>query len=198
MFPRLSVLLMPLLATHPGLISFIVAMFSEELLFFLAILSGSGAFPFFVLFGFGFIGIILADCVCFLLGRTRIIQYLRKNHFSSKKYKSLRGTLARFSENKFVFIITSKFVYGTRAAAAIVLGAKGMNFGKFLLFDITAVIIWESVMLPIAWLSGRGIHAFFKITRGFEKFLLVALLLVVLYHLIIKNIAKNYGTRAAK
>jgi membrane protein DedA with SNARE-associated domain len=189
----LSEYVLHVLAGHPGLISFVISILSEEALFLLAILAGSGAFPFWPIFVFGFFGILLADIVCFWLGHTKLFQHIRHNYFKSKRYRTIRRTLAKFSEkNKLVFLIISKFIYGTRAAAALFLGVRKMNFAYFLICDIIAVLIWESVMLPLAWLSGKGISSVLRITRGFERFLFVALLVLVLYHLIIKNLASKW------
>jgi membrane protein DedA with SNARE-associated domain len=189
----LSGFLLSVLAGHFGLISFFVAMLSEETLFLLAILSGSGSFPFWTLFVFGFFGIILADTIYFFLGHTKLFQYIRHNYFISKRYFTIRKKLVKFSDkNKLVFLILSKFIYGTRAASALFLGARKMNFAYFIAADILAVLVWESVMLPLAWLSGKGIYSLLKIIRGFERFFFVILLLFAIYYLIVRNLAERW------
>jgi membrane protein DedA with SNARE-associated domain len=188
----LSGYLLNVLAGHFGLISFIVSMLSEETLFLLAILSGSGSFPFWTLFVFGFFGIVLADIIYFFLGHTKLFQYLWHNYFGSERYRTIRKILVKFSDkNKLVFLILSKFIYGTRAASALFLGARKMNFAYFITIDILAVLIWESVMLPLAWLSGKGIYSLLKIMRGFERFFLVVLLFFAIYYLVIRNLIER-------
>jgi len=174
------------------LLSFLFGMIAEELVLFLAILSGKGELGLFgVLIG-GFLGSLFMDQIYFLIGKSHLISKLKKVHLISKHHHKLPSFVKEFGHGTFLkrmsSIFLTKFIYGTRGAAVVFLGAKNIDYKKFIFADILAIFLWAIIMIPIAWLAGRGITIFLKLSKGFEKLLFIALLLVVVYYLIMKLI----------
>ena len=171
------------------LLSFFSGMIAEELVLFLAILAGKGEMPIILVFIGGVFGAILADQIYYFFGRSRFIKYLERKHLVSKTVEVLPKFVKDFGEKNRTFgIFISKFIYGTRGVSLISLGAKKIPYKNFLFSDVIAVFCWACLMIPLAWLSGRGISIFLRITRGLEKFLFICLLFILIYFLAMRII----------
>jgi len=184
--------LFAMIGIHPYISSLLVGFISEELLIFLAVLSGKGEISFLPVFIFGLIGVFLIDCFWYFLGRSS---------YGKKVYEFLlrsRNTTKTEHEHKFVnkkrhflYITLSKFVYGTRNLTDAYFGIKNMPFKKFLVYDIGALLIWSSIMLSAGWLAGKGFDILLKYTKGVQKlfaFLFIAVIIVLIVRRLLKII----------
>ena len=181
--------ILDVLMSHNYIISFAAGLITEELVLFLAILSGKGGIPFWAVFFFGILGALCIDIVYFILARTKFITYLRKIRLVSKSFGKMPKFVRNFGEkNKLANLIVSKFIYGTRMISIMTISIKGIKFEKFIAYDLLALIIWGVILLPLGWLAGRGITSFLHVAKNLEKFLLFALLIIIIYHLLIKVI----------
>lgn len=173
------------------LLSFLAGIAGEEFVLFLAILAGNGEMPLVLVILGGVLGTIFVDQIYFFIGRSKFIRQLDNNGAISKRVKFLPEFIRKFGEkNMTLGIFVTKFIYGTRAASIILLGTK-TPYKKFIVSDFIAIMGWAILMIPLAWLSGRGIKIFLNITRGLEKFLLIGLLLIVIYFLSVKLITSK-------
>jgi membrane protein DedA with SNARE-associated domain len=175
--------------THPFLISFLSGALSEELVVFLAILSGRHILPLWIVFVFGPMGALFFNSLCFFSGKSKFGKGL--NDYLSRNKKHIPGEedLEHINKKRHIFYLTaSKFVWGTRTASAVYYGMKGMDFKKFLLYDGIAIYIWALVMVPAGWLAGNGFNYLLRLTRGLERFLAIVLISVVVIFIIYKLI----------
>ena len=180
------------------LLSFLLGMVGEEFVLFLAILAGNGEMPLISVIIGGVLGMLFIGQIYFFIGRSKFISQLDKNGSISKMTNFLPQFIKKFGEKNIILeIFITKFIYGTRAASIILLGTK-TPYRKFLISDIIATIGWAVIMIPLAWLSGRGIQIFLKITKGLEKFFFIGLLLIVIYFLSIKLITNKLKKNVVK
>src|SRR3989344_6679188 len=178
-----------ILINHHYILSFATGLITEELVLFLAILSGKGGIPFWAVFFFGLLGALCIDIVYFVIARTKFITYLRKIRFVSKSFRKMPKFVKNFGDkNKLGNLIISKFIYGTRMISIMAISIKGIKFRKFFAYDLIALIIWGVILLPLGWLAGRGITLFLHVAKNLEKFFLITLLIMIAYHFLIKNL----------
>src|SRR3989344_4243618 len=189
--PLLLILLLPLFG-------FLLGMVGEEFVLFLAILAGNGEMPLISVIIGGILGMLFIGQIYFFIGRSKFISQLDKNGSISKMTHFLPQFIKKFGEKNIILeIFITKFIYGTRAASIILLGTK-TPYRKFLISDIIATIGWAVIMIPLSWLSGRGIQIFLKITKGLEKFFFIGLLLIVIYFLSVKLITSRFKKNVVK
>ena len=171
---------------NPYLATFIAAILSEEILVFLAILSGRGIFPFWIVYVFGIISIIIFDSVVFYIGKSKFGKYIEDRFFPEKKMNEK----IKFSNKKssLFYIILTKFVWGTRIASIFYFSVKGIRYKRFVLYDFIAVLLWATILLPIGFLAGKGFDSLLRFTRGAERILLLVVITIVLIFVIDKII----------
>jgi membrane protein DedA with SNARE-associated domain len=175
------------------LTSFLAGLVAEEVVLFLAILAGKGSIPIMLVFLGGVLGSIVIDQIYYFLGRSRAVVWLEKRHSISKKAGFLPSFVKKFGERNLALeIFLTKFIYGIRSAAIIFLGAKKVPYRTFFISNVLAILGWAFIMIPAAYLSGRGIVLFLKVAKGLEKFFLIGLLLIVVYFLLVKVLLVPY------
>jgi membrane protein DedA with SNARE-associated domain len=179
---------------HPYLITFIVSFISEELLVFLAILSGRGILSLWIVYIVGILAVMIFDSIIFAVGRSKIGKYIEDRFFSEKAMDKK----IKFAHKKraLVYLIITKFVWGTRIASIFYYSVKGMKYKKFAIYNFISLLIWSSIMLPAGWLAGRGFDLLLRVIKGTEKLLaviLIAILMIYTLHWLIKKlIIKEY------
>ncbi|VVB78327.1 SNARE associated Golgi protein [uncultured archaeon] len=183
-----------LLQTHPYIITFLVALVSEEMLVFFAILSGRGIINFWIVFSVGVFAVLIFDSVVFIIGKSKFGKYIETRFFPENKMDQKIKLIHK--KRSLVYLIITKFVWGTRIPSIFYYSVSGMRYKKFILYDFISLIIWGSLMLTSGWLAGRGFAELLKIMRGSERLLamiLVGALIIYLIHLLIKRlISKDY------
>ncbi len=184
------------------LLGFMAGMINEEVLLFLAVLSGSGVLSFWQIVISGFIGIAIHDAIFYFLGRTRPVYFLKKKLRLSKKNNALASLIKKLGKKGyFLPLFLSKFIYGIRIAMIIYASHKERKFSRYLLLNSLAVLIWFCIMMPLGWLAGKGFVELLHVARGIEKLfaiLLAALLVIYLIHkfvlsVLIKKVKKNFS-----
>ena len=188
-------ILMLFIKEYPSLVSFISAILSEEILLFIAILSGRGILPFYQVFIFGILGVTFIDLIFFYIGRSRLM-----NPFV--KFFNLEESINQIQSKKRIFaLFLSKFIYVTRMASIFYLGIHKMSYKKFFIYNFLSVILWAIIMLPIGFLAGKGFNIFLKAVKGFERLsttILITIILVFIINLIVKKIIKTKMTHKAE
>src|SRR5690554_5482161 len=98
---------------YVSLASFIAGLLSEDILLFFVILASAGKINIWVVFLFGFIGIVFHDTIVYFLSKFRVISEIKK------KMNGL-PFLSRLENKRYLVPLTiSKFVYETRLAAVL-------------------------------------------------------------------------------
>ncbi len=180
-----------LLNYNLALVSFAAGFLSEDVVFFLVILSGAGFTDLGIIAAFGFLGVIFHDSIIYLLANSQYVKKLKsKINFSERNRKIIKEIEKFGRRNYFLTLLFSKFIYGTRIAIIFYINGIEKDFRKFSFHNTIAVFIWFSIMVPVGWLAGQGFSELFRVINGLERILIVVLVLIVAVYLI-----KNFINR---
>lgn len=188
--------LVTFIAFYPKSIAFLSGFISEELILFLAILAAEEKKLFWTITFFSFMGVVFHDALICLLGRTKVFGRFAKRMELKENNKGLVQFLEKMGGGHYLLpLALSKFIYGTRIALIFYVSNKYHKFSKFFFVNTIALLVWFIVMMPLAWLAGRGFSELIHYARGLEKLLAIAFFSVVFLYLarklIIKILFKN-------
>ena len=178
-------LLLGFLGKNLAFASFVSGLISEDLIFIMSIIYYSKISNLLVIALFGFLGLVLQGI--FIYSFTR---YLSRSRTEKKFYHGLRNkTLFKFvkhieKRNYFWTLFISKFVYGTRILSIIYVAHRESNIIKFIKNNLLATALWITVIIPIGFLAGKGFSELFLFLRGFEKILLIVIIVFVILKLL--------------
>ncbi|MDB6455019.1 DedA family protein [Falsirhodobacter sp. 20TX0035] len=103
-------------------------------------------------------GSFLIDQLFFLLGRRyRGHPRVRSVQASSAGAKVLRT----FERRPDLFVFAFRFLYGLRIASAITIGTTTYPWGRLILLNALAALIWASLFVTIGYLCGQAIEGMF-------------------------------------
>lgn len=182
---------------HPYLITFLVAVFLEEAIIFFSFLSGSGFMPFYAVYIFGILGVIIGDICWYLIGRSSFVAFLREKckrlKYVRHQYHRTSNLVHKIAENRmFLSLLLSKFVFGSRIFMMLYFGAKKAKFSKYILYDAISIIIWTSILAPIGWLAGRGIVSSFDFISRIRHFATIGILFVIAFYILSEFIVRRF------
>ena len=176
-------ILINFLTEHAYVLSFLIGMFSEEILTILFVIASQGLVPLFPVVFFGLIGALSIDVCLFFISRSPLAHHF-KRLMSPKKPKFNIDKIQSSGRDKYpLYIGLSKFVYGTRALTIIYTSHKGLSFKRFIISEIISLIVWAAVVVPLAWLAGKGIIQLLHFFKGLEKLLLFVVIASILIYL---------------
>ncbi len=180
------------LIVHFYTISFISGLIGEETVLFLTFLASHSMMHVKIMFVLAPLGIILIDIIYFSIGRTKLLKKLREK-LIFHRYLRIPKFVVEFEHKRtFLTLAMTKFILSTRVATIIYLGAKGeLRYWKFIIYDIVAIEIWAAVMIPLAWLAGKGFTTGLHIVKDFSKFAGIALIFCLIVYLV-NRIIENY------
>ena len=177
--------LIALLENYSVLISFAAGLGSEDILLFLAILSGSGAISIWTVVFFGFLGTFIHDSIFYFIGKSRFLERINKR-FKPKNKSLLAYILKKKKGTYFIPLMLSKFIYGVRILALFYASQRESKYSRFALFNFLSLVIWFSIMIPIGWFAGRGFTLLLSVIRGTEKVIATIILALILFYIVKK------------
>mgnify|MGYP001615169866 CR=1 FL=1 len=178
---EIFIFLESIIKMYPVLTVFVSSFFSEELIVFLAILSGKGMINFWIVFFTSIFGLLCFDFLCFLIGRSRFGDYVWKR-FLSKYHKDVAGVNKK---RTFFYFLITKFIYGTRLISLFYYGIRKLSYRRFFVYDFVSLVFWACILLPAGWLAGKGFDMLLNFTKGAEKlfaFVLITFILIYVIH----------------
>ena len=177
---------------HVYSISFLTGILNEEAVLFLIILAGQGDAPFWAVAFFGFLGMMFHDTLVFFIGTTNMMSRFGERLARSPNNQGLITFVERIGRNNLFLMLTlARFIYGIRTPMVLYVAHKRPNLGKFTFLNTLTILIWCAVMMPIAWLAGRGFSRFLMIFGGGEKIIGVVIITLVLIY-VVQRFIKNY------
>jgi membrane-associated protein len=171
-----------IIVLHPVLAVFVSSFFSEEIIVFLAILSGRGIINFWIVFCAGILGLLCFDSLCFLAGKSKFGKYVEEKFFK-EHFKSVGGIN---KSRAFFYLFVTKFIYGTRIASLMYYGMRKMSYKRFVVYDFVSLVFWACIMLGAGWLAGKGFDVLLRVTKGAGKLAALVLVTLVLVYIIRK------------
>lgn len=74
--------------------------------------------------------------------------------------------------------VVVRFVYGFRIAGPVLIGASGMRWQRFALFNALGAVSWAALLTGIGWVFGEAAQALLGELRHYEGILVLVLLAV--------------------
>jgi membrane protein DedA with SNARE-associated domain len=129
------------------------------------------------------LGSFSGDQCYFWIGRRFGLRLLSRRPLWRARVDSALGWVKRYDK---WFILSFRFIYGVRNFSSFALGISGINWRRFLLFNLIAALLWATSFVGAGYFCGR---AFERMLGEFaEKFsiamlgvFVIAVLVVVLF-----------------
>lgn len=142
-------------------------------------------------------GVLMSDIFWYNIG-----VYLKNHHSNHRPVKWLENKTARFlvsaKEKPFKAMFISKFISGLNHSTLILLGFLKVDFKYFIKAQIIISFLWTLLFLALGFLFG---YAAFSFTHRLNKFLLIALVLIIsvlFVDRILRHFIGNNGNGSSK
>lgn len=114
---------------------------------------------------FSFLGSMISDQICFLIGYKFGDKFLEKFPKMKKHHQKIVDFLNRFQN---LFIFGFRFVYGIRNVTPFIIGSAKISKSKFFALNAAAAFVWAFVSCMIGYYLGHFILSM----SNFSKFML--------------------------
>lgn len=171
--------------TYPILALLILGFLGTEALLLIMFLAGSGYLnlSFWTIFIVGFLIVLVLDAVYYKVGNWDFIRNINPRKLTKKKYNLVFDYIKKSThDNIFLILFISKFFYGFRQMAVVYFGYHNYPYRKFFKRDAPALLIYFSVMMPIAWFLGKGIGASFDNVKEVEIMIAAAIFFILIIY----------------
>lgn len=174
--------------------SFLSGLLGEEVVLFLTFMASHSLMHVKMVFVLAPLGLILMDIVYFSIGRIGVKKLSQKLVFL-RRYATIPHIIVGFEKKRpLLALIFTKFVFSTRIPLMIYMGARGMSYGVFVGYDLIALYVWAAVMIPLAWLAGRGFTTGLNLVKDFSAFIGLAIIFCIIVYFV-NRIVGNYLLR---
>ncbi len=137
-------------------------------------------------------GAFLHEIIYFYLGRWKGREFLLKNSYTRRKYRTVKNLFKKYG---IISIFIIRFWYGMRIIPMVLMGATGFNIWKFIFFNIISLFIWAVIYLSIGYLFGKAAETFFKEAKEYYFIFAGVLLLIISVILLIPKIREKFSTK---
>ena len=152
----------------------------ETVLILAAVYAGAGRLNIVLVALLGFVGALLGDNIGFAIGhfggRPLAERYGRYIFLTPER---LERATRFFDRHGGKIIIVARFIEGLRQANGIIAGISGLRWTRFLVFNAIGAALWVAVWTSIGYFSGSHINAIYGAATRYDKYLAIALALVV-------------------
>jgi membrane protein DedA with SNARE-associated domain len=156
----------------------------ETVLILAAVYAGAGRLNVVLVALLGFCGAVLGDNVGFAIGhfggRPLIERYGRYVFLTPERIDSATGFFERHGG---WIIVVARFIEGLRQANGIVAGISGINWAKFLVFNVIGAALWVALWTTIGYFSGTHIDTIYHDATRYSAYLAIALGLLLLAYI---------------
>lgn len=162
----------------------------EDALLIFAILSGKGIIPLWMILALGLPAVMISDSIYYLVGKTKVFAKIKKTKHGGKMESAIEHLCRLLGKKRIILILSiSKFVYGFRLLMLFHLSSRGMKYLKYIKYDLVATLVWAVIMIPLAWLVGRGFGLFFDVAKDIEKTLGIVFIIFLVYYLFMRGMS---------
>lgn len=147
-----------LIQEHPFLVSFLGPLIGGEPFFVaLAFVSSQGLLPLWLLYLSGSLADMLDDIFWFFVPRWKKLRRIRVLKFIFNRVSKANKKFKKVEErNLFTFIMTSKFLIGSRNLAVMSVSLNKIKFKRFIFVSVISALIWGAIIVTIGWSAGKG------------------------------------------
>lgn len=182
--------IIPALLGQFYIVSLVAGILGEEATLLLAFLASKNMMHLWVLMFVAPFGLLIGDILYFYLGKIKTFKKMGDKIHDKHMEDGIAGKIVRFGKKyPIIALILSKFIYGTRIPVVVYYHTREMKLGLFMIYDFIALVIWTVIMIPLAWLAGRGLTSGLHLAKDFSAILGIAILFLVALYLIDKAIA---------
>ena len=168
----------------------------ETVLILAAVYAGAGRLNIVLVALLGFLGAMLGDNIGFAIGhfggRPLAERYGRYIFLTRER---LENATSFFERHGGKIIIVARFIEGLRQANGIIAGISGLRWTRFLVFNAIGAALWVAVWTSVGYFSGSHIDTIYADATRYDKYLLVAVALVVAAYVALR-IRRARRTRA--
>lgn len=172
---------------YPILSLIILSLIGSETVIFLAFLSGAGYFslPVWLIFIVGLLAVIILDYIYYRVGKFEFLKKMYPEKLHKKKYNTFFNYVkSKTHDNIFMLLLISKFFYGFRQMVTLYFGYHKLKYREFFKKDSIALIIYFTIMIPLAWFLGNEIGASFSDVEQLEKILMIGIFVLIFIYII--------------
>lgn len=152
----------------------------ETVLILAAVYAGAGRLNIGLVVLLGFVGALLGDNIGFAIGhfggRPVAERYGRYIFLTPERLEKATGFFERHGGK---IIIVARFIEGLRQANGIIAGISGLRWTRFLVFNAIGAALWVAVWTSVGYFSGSHIDTIYATATRYDKYLLIAVALVV-------------------
>lgn len=135
-----------------------------------------------------FVGVMIGDALWYGLGALAA-RSSKLSPLARYAEKSVHTFLPDFRTKPFRSIMLSKFIYGANHATLILSGVMKVKFRIFIRAEAIASFVWVAIYAVAGFMFG---HAALAVTDKAPRFILIALIFVVVFILIQRWAGKTY------
>ena len=152
----------------------------ETILIAAAVDAGTGRLSIVLVGITGFVAAVIGDNIGFAIGhfggRPLAERYGRYIFLTPER---LEKATSFFDRHGGKIIIVARFIEGLRQANGIIAGISGLRWTRFLVFNAIGAALWVAVWTSVGYFSGSHIDTIYADATRYDKYLVVALALVV-------------------
>jgi membrane protein DedA with SNARE-associated domain len=129
---------------------------SEATVIAAAALAGAGELVLALIVVAGAGGAVIGDNLAYLLGRAGQRPLRRRLKGSPKWRDRVGGAERKLRERAGTVIVVSRFVPGGRTATMLSAGLVGLDWRRFVAYDVAAGLLWAGYASVVGWVGGRA------------------------------------------
>ena len=115
------------------------------------------------------------DMAFFLLGRRHGPRMLAR----WPRIAAQRARVDRWLQRRGAWVVVAvRFLYGLRVAGPVLIGASGMAWQRFALFNAIGALLWAALLTGIGWFFGQAAEAMLGKARHYDGWILLAILVL--------------------
>ena len=182
-----------IIIAHPILASLLGGLFAgEEFTLFLAFLSSRGYYPIWIVYVFSFIGVFIMDFLFYQFGRSRFVHKFFRFKFFEKAYSFINLFVQKITyKHKFLILLYTKFIFGTRLISLIYLGIEKTSYRTFLITDFFVTLLWTGVIVTFGYFIGKGYSILYNIFKSVQISMVFIFIMLLLFFMFRRWIRKK-------
>lgn len=177
-----------------GVESFGVPAPGQTVLVAAALYAGTGRLNITVVALVGFLAATVGDNIGYAIGyfggHHLVRKYGRYVFLPESRVERLENTFARHGAK---LVVIARFIDGLRQFNGLIAGIAGMHWARFLVFNAIGAVLWVGAWTSIGRLAGPHLGALYAGIRRYERYVLVAVGIVIIGLVAVHLIRRRRG-----
>ncbi|MFC4590779.1 DedA family protein [Sphaerisporangium corydalis] len=151
----------------------------EAVLIAASVYAGAGRLDVWAVAAIAVVAAVAGDNIGYLLGRTGgralVRRYGRFVFLNEARFATAEGFFRRHGA---VVVMIARFVDVLRQLNGLVAGTIGMEWRRFLAFNLAGALLWAGTWTAVGYLAGANLTAIYRELVRYQAYLLVAVLVL--------------------